>query len=951
MSIIIDLVDSAHWLDTGSTWPPWLTSAWISDHQARLICRLSDPDDYTTLRTIVPAPHRLIAYPIYENLEKTLTQEERMLVHQTFLHCLGAKQYFELTPGMIEKGDLKEVKLPQRSIQKKTGKGRLALVSPMPPTASGVANYCTEILPALTEYYDVTLVVQRPTDLDPSLAADFDVISHSQFFKLGGCFDRIMYHFGNSSFHYEYFTLLQAHPGVVVLHDIYLGDCIFSNFMQLGLTELHQKIYASHGWAALLDCQVALKQTINMYPACGSLFSDSYGVLVHNQFAKDNLALFFDKKTLSTLYITPLAREIKKLPDHRSSRQKLKIPEETKVYASFGFLNLNKCLDKLLEAWAGSKLANDPIARLYLIGGCGHSALEADIRSRILSMPIPEQFTLTGFVENTTYDDYLSAADVSIQLRCNSRGESSAALLDGMAAGLTTIINAHASMAAIPGNAVIKLPDEFTIDELTDALNVSDTSSDRGTLARSYVEEVHSPRTVVTSYVDHMELCYLTAPSALTNALQIDLFSQRLTRSPPDAIFNCVEELNEFMSCADAGTNALSGSQLLVDISAVVNHDLTNGIQRVVRNILRELLKNAYLGFRVEAVYFDFASGQFRYARTFVNNFLNLAPLQLSDDAVEARSGDIYLGLDFESRTAIEKKSRWWLQAWRARGVKIYHVLNDLMPLELPHYFSPDQILFFKDWISSITNLSDGVITVSKTVTNEYNLWMNKEEYNTNSRPRISHFYLGAEMESQTKARALENSENLALKRIAGKTYLLMVGAIEPRKGHEQVLQAFETMWAKGIDVTLVVVGQLGWAENNAVEQLQVLQAKTDKIQWLNYVSDPMLKSLYEGCAGTLMASFGEGFGLPLIEAAHYGASLIARDLPISREVCGDHAWYFQAQSGTELASELQEWLKLYHRSSEPKSLGVEWQTWPQSTAQLIDSVVHNQWNDAGVER
>jgi glycosyltransferase involved in cell wall biosynthesis len=236
-------------------------------------------------------------------------------------------------------------------------------------------------------------------------------------------------------------------------------------------------------------------------------------------------------------------------------------------------------------------------------------------------------------------------------------------------------------------------------------------------------------------------------------------------------------------------------------------------------------------------------------------------------------------------------------------------------------------------------------------VTNEYNLWMNKEEYNTNSRPRISHFYLGAEMESQTKARALENSENLALKRIAGKTYLLMVGAIEPRKGHEQVLQAFETMWAKGIDVTLVVVGQLGWAENNAVEQLQVLQAKTDKIQWLNYVSDPMLKSLYEGCAGTLMASFGEGFGLPLIEAAHYGASLIARDLPISREVCGDHAWYFQAQSGTELASELQEWLKLYHRSSEPKSLGVEWQTWPQSTAQLIDSVVHNQWNDAGVER
>jgi len=951
MSLVIDLVESARWLDSASKWPSWLTSAWISDHKARLICRLCNPDDYTLLREIVPTPDCLTAYPVYESLEKTLTQEELALLHRTFLQCLGAKQYFKLTPEVMAEHDLEEIMLPQVNTQKETDKLRLALVSPMPPTASGVANYCMEILPTLAEYYDVTLVVHSPADIDPELIDAFDVISHAQFVRLGNCFDRVMYHFGNSSFHYEYFALLEAHPGVVVLHDIYLGDCIFSNFMQLGLTELHQKIYASHGWSALLDCQDSVQQAINLYPACGSLFTNSYGVLVHNEFAKDNLSLFFDKDILSNLCVTPLACKIKQLPDEKISRQKLQIPEDAKVYATFGFLNSNKYLNELLEAWAGSTLANDPTARLYLIGGGGQRGLENALKTRISKMPIPQQFTMTGFVEPTAYEDYLSAVDVSIQLRCNSRGESSAALLDSMAAGLTTIINAHGSMGEIPDNTVIKLSDEFTIEELTEALNKSADSGGHGPLARSYVDDVHSPEKIVGSYIAYIEECYRTNPSVLSNDLQKTLFAPKLDELSPNSIFDCLEALTDFMSCATAGTNALSGSQLIVDISVVVHHDLKSGVQRVVRNILRELLKNSYLGLRVEAAYFDFKSGQFRYARTFLNTFLDLAPNHLVDDVVEARAGDIYLGLDFESRIARENRSRGCLQTWRGRGVKIYHVLYDLMPMQLPHCFPADHIPFFEQWISAITALSDGVITISRTVANEYQAWMDEKVYDTKSRPHIGYFHLGAEMESRINVANLDASETSILKRIAGRAYLLMVGTIEPRKGHNQVLKAFEILWSRGVDINLVIVGSEGWVDKGTIESLKELDAKTEKIEWLNHVSDAMLKSLYQGCAGTLMASFGEGFGLPLIEAAHYGASLIARDLPIFREVCGDHAWYFRAQSETELASALQEWLNLYHASSEPKSLGVEWQDWQQSAAQLVDSVIHNQWYVTEAER
>ncbi len=950
MSLVIDLGDSTHWLDSVVKWPAWLTTAWILDHQAQLICRLSNSDDYTKLRKTVPMPDKLIAYPAYKSLEKNLSHEELALVHKTFVQSLGAQHYVKLTSEMMAEEAFEGALLPQTKVQKTTNNSRLALVSPMPPTASGIANYCMEILPALAEHYDVTLVVDRVSDLDAGLTARFAAMSHAQFLKLGACFDRVMYHFGNSSFHYEYFTLLQAHPGVVVLHDIYLGDCIFSNFMQLGITELHQKIYTSHGWAALLDCQSTVQQSINLYPACGPLFSDSYGVLVHSKSARDNLSLFFDATTLSNLCVTPLARKIKQLPDRTTSRQKLNIPEDAKVYATFGFLNPNKYLNELLEAWAGSLLAHDATARLYLIGGCGQRDLEADIITRISKMPIPEQIILTGFVETTAYDNYLSAVDISIQLRCNSRGESSAALLDSMAAELTTIINSHGSMAEIPDEAVIKLRDEFTIEELIEALNNSAESTGQGSLARSYVAKAHAPEKVVSSYVNYIESCYRENPSTLLNGVQKALFTSKLDELSPNAIFSCLEDLTDLMSCAVGATSTLTGRQILVDISVVAHHDLKSGVQRVVRNILHELLKNLYLGFRVEAVYFDFESGHFRYARTFVNTFLDLMPNQLVDDAVEAKSGDIYLGLDFESRLAREKKSRWWLQTWRGRGVRVYHVLYDLMPMQLPHCFPSDHIPFFENWVSAITDISDGVVSISRTVANEYEAWLNNKAYDATSRPRIGYFHLGAEMESRTSEGALEASETRMLKRLAGKDYLLMVGTIEPRKGHSQVLKAFEILWSRGLDIELVIVGSEGWVDKELIEDLRALETKTEKVQWLNYVSDVMLKSLYEGCAGTLMASFGEGFGLPLIEAAHYGASLIARDLPIFHEVCGDHAWYFQAQSEAELASALQEWLKLYYASSEPKPLGVEWQDWGQSAAQLIDNVIHNQWYVAAEE-
>jgi len=79
---------------------------------------------------------------------------------------------------------------------------------------------------------------------------------------------------------------------------------------------------------------------------------------------------------------------------------------------------------------------------------------------------------------------------------------------------------------------------------------------------------------------------------------------------------------------------------------------------------------------------------------------------------------------------------------------------------------------------------------------------------------------------------------------------------------------------------------------------------------------------------------------LPLVEAAYYGSPLLARNLPVFREVCGESAWYFESTDGKGLAIEIQRWLTLYNEATLPDSSWVMSIDWQQSTVQLMDSVI-----------
>ena len=114
------------------------------------------------------------------------------------------------------------------------------------------------------------------------------------------------------------------------------------------------------------------------------------------------------------------------------------------------------------------------------------------------------------------------------------------------------------------------------------------------------------------------------------------------------------------------------------------------------------------------------------------------------------------------------------------------------------------------------------------------------------------------------------------------------------------------------------------------------------RLYWLPGISDEMLEHVYHSARALLAASEGEGFGLPLIEAAQHGLPIIARDIPIFREVAGEGAYYFCGEDPTALANALLRWLSL--GDAAPASTGIPWLTWRQSSSQLLDTVLGKRW-------
>ncbi|MBV5278589.1 MAG: glycosyltransferase family 4 protein, partial [Campylobacteraceae bacterium] len=481
------------------------------------------------------------------------------------------------------------------------------------------------------------------------------------------------------------------------------------------------------------------------------------------------------------------------------------------------------------------------------------------------------------------------------------------------------------SMADLPKHAAKIISDDFNEDDLISTLEeLYENEALRNQLgknAKDSINTLHNPDICAAMYKDTIEGFYQLEHQGYKKL--IDSLASEISINDETLSKNILLKPRQ--------------KQLFIDISELVQRDAKSGIQRVVRAILKELLINPPRGYKVEPIYADVQTLGYKYARQFTANFLNI-PISFKDEPIDFYEGDIFLGLDLQPLVVPFQKD--FLVSMRNFGVKVYFVIYDLLCINKPEFFVHGAYEGFEKWLNIVLE-NDGVICISKAVSEEVKAYIQVQNIKTKKDFLIDWFHLGADIDKSNPSKGFPQNTDEVLNKLKATKTFLMVGTIEPRKGNRLTLEAFEKLWNSGANINLVIVGKQGWMMDDFIDKIKDHTELNKKLFWLDGISDEYLEKVYEASTCLIAVSEGEGFGLPLIEAAQYKKPIIARDIPVFREVAGDFAYYFyNSNDSAVLEKAIVEWLEMYKNNEHPKSDEMPWLTWKESKENLINRIL-----------
>lgn len=401
-----------------------------------------------------------------------------------------------------------EAARPVRRYGRPARRRTLALVSPLPPAASGIADYSAELAPALAGHYAVTLVSPAPPE--GALAGRMPWMSEGDFLREGGRFDRVLYQVGNNPMHAVMLTrLLPRFPGIVTLHDSALTD--LRNWIDGSAAPPEprpQRLAREEGYPAIF--------TSRELAGSAGLLAEALGVVLHSGHARWLLEAEYGEAALRHTRVLPLMRERPEIPPRAAARAALGLPEVAFVLASFGLMTAKKLPERVLSGFA-ALARQDPTARLVFVGGsqdgCGPAVL-AEARR----LGLGGRVSVTGRVTPAVYRSWLAAADLAVQLRAGTRGESSAAAMDAMMAGLPLVSNRHGALAELTEAACRLVSEDAALPELAEALTSLRCDAPGrealGRAARDWAMRELNPAHIARAYAGVIEQAYEQGPQS-----------------------------------------------------------------------------------------------------------------------------------------------------------------------------------------------------------------------------------------------------------------------------------------------------------------------------------------------------------------------------------------------------------------------------------------------------
>ncbi|MGD9656181.1 MAG: glycosyltransferase family 4 protein [Methylocystis sp.] len=353
--------------------------------------------------------------------------------------------------------------------------------------------------------------------------------------------------------------------------------------------------------------------------------------------------------------------------------------------------------------------------------------------------------------------------------------------------------------------------------------------------------------------------------------------------------------------------------RLLIDVTTTLRADVKTGIQRVVREVAKTSIDGGR-GLPVAIV-----DGRLSF-------FLRDAP---QPQPVAIEPGDKFLLLDAGWIFVEEYDSV--MESARAQGGEIIVCLYDLFPLVYAAAFPYSLQIGFRKWFESVILGADHIVAISHSVARAYENYCAERSLVRKDGQTLRVWWLGADFSNYIQSPPTKRVRAIG---DAGRPFFLSVGTLAPNKGQALCLAAFEKLWAAGVDATLAIVGRPGWNTTALERRLREHPEHGRRLFWLSDASDAELQSLYRSARAVICASYAEGFGLPLIEAAHAGAPVIASDIEIFHEVGGDSITYFNVLDPESLKERIVETLASKKHAHPLPAL-----SWRESTQNLLETV------------
>jgi glycosyltransferase involved in cell wall biosynthesis len=223
------------------------------------------------------------------------------------------------------------------------------------------------------------------------------------------------------------------------------------------------------------------------------------------------------------------------------------------------------------------------------------------------------------------------------------------------------------------------------------------------------------------------------------------------------------------------------------------------------------------------------------------------------------------------------------------RSIRYASYVHDVLPLTNPELWPLSKLLVKRAAFSSLRRLRPTVFTST-----EYNAHQIKRLLGLSA--RVVPFGCGQLRDGQA-------DEALHAPLADGKPYLIYIGALEPRKNLDVVVEAL----ALGVigDLDLIVVGTGDSSYISKLKRQISAERLQQRVRFYSELPRESALSLVATASALVFPSRAEGFGLPILEALALGTPVVASGIPAVRDWAEDAILYASPDEASDWAKQI----------------------------------------------